>query len=204
MTREQQLESEAKERPILFSALMVRAILEGRKTQTRRVVNKLVGFGPITEFGATDTRGYDWAFRDKRRLWNDIRRGQLREACPYGQPGDQLWVRETWNCADYSTRHQRRENVRYRATDGEELRWRSPIHMPRWASRILLEIVSVRVERLQEIRERDCDAEGLEPIEMEMRPHFRSLWESINGPGSWETNPWVWVIEFRRVGGPNA
>jgi hypothetical protein len=200
--------TEPLERPILFSAPMVRAILEGRKTQTRQIITP-----DNIRFFLSDGRKYkpprdvfDEAYTDVQDM-NCLRdgyaewsgRGQQWMARPLSLVGERLWVRETWSCPDYSTRHRRRENVRYRATDGEELRWRSPIHMPRWASRILLEIVSVRVERLQEIRERDCDAEGLEPIEMEMRPHFRSLWESINGPGSWEANPWVWVVEFRRA-----
>jgi len=85
-----------KERPILFSAAMVKAILEGRKTQTRRVIKKLLGKGVITEFGKSDILVYDWQFRDKRGQWNDITHTKLLKMCPYGKVGDRLWVRETF------------------------------------------------------------------------------------------------------------
>lgn len=134
--------------------------------------------------------------------------------CPYGQPGDRLWVRETWN-GD-------RMDLVYRAThDGPPPggKWHPSIFMPRWASRILLEITNVRVERLNDISEEDAINEGIikdsdgffiasdspEAHHFLRQPHltakgaFHTLWESINGPGSWESNPWVWVIEFKRV-----
>ena len=132
---------------------------------------------------------------------------------PYGKPGDRLWVRETWHDASSSLH----SCALYRA-DGIDLhwdKWTPSIHMPRWASRITLEITSVRVERLQDISEADALAEGIPSIDtpgawtlpIPANPNlpaiylgaFCKLWESINGPGSWAANPWVWAIEFRRV-----
>ena len=144
-----------KERPIIFSGSMVRAILDGRKTQTRRAVKVEKGFAitnpePPPHF----------------------------YPCPYGQPGDRLWVRETW---------------------------KPSIHMPRWDSRLTLEIVSVRVERLQDISKEDAESEGVAIIEsvdhgkQSARGQFAIVWESINGHGSWALNPWVWVIEFKKL-----
>jgi hypothetical protein len=213
-----------KERPILFSAPMVRAILEGRKTQTRRICKD-----EMTIDAAEACCGAILAKKVERIGKSEIGRRAtgfvcktnegpslddcIRMFCPYGQPGETLWAREAWRtCA--SLDHLKPSgivpgaaiqyvsggsNLLGGASVEEPGKLRQGMFMPRWASRILLEITGVRVERLQEIRERDCDAEGLEPIEMEMRPHFRSLWESINGPGSWEANPWVWVVEFRRA-----
>lgn len=196
-----------KERPIIFSAPMVRAILDGRKTQTRRVINPqpTVSEQRLRELGA-------WA--DDLTLSEQVnaafQAGCIDARCPYGRPGDRLWVRETWQhtptlAADLQG------PVMYRAHCEERprpLAWRSPIHMPRWASRITLEVTGVRVERLQEISEADARAEGCagghgaipeygysaSPVE-----HYGFLWEQINGPGSWSANPWVWVIEFARV-----
>ena len=147
----------AKERPIIFSGPMIRAILEGRKTQTRRIVKP----------------------------------NCLSKLSPYGRTGDRLWVRETWG------HNPEGPGYVYRSDGDFDMkfhgdRWRPSIHMPRWASRITLEVTGVRVERLQDINEEDALAEGVEHA-------FRSLWESINGPGSWDANPWVWVVEFRRV-----
>lgn len=185
-----------RERPILFSGAMVRAILNGRKNQTRRVVRP-------------DGDPTDSALR-----------------CPYGAPGDRLWVRETWAVGRVFDRTRPAEiptverdvPVWWRA-DGfaEESdnrgRWRPSIHMPRWASRITLDIVSVRVERLQAITEADAFAEGVEAnpyvmcdgttdeaMSISARDNFRALWDSINGKRlgcSWGANPWVWVVEFR-------
>ena len=188
-----------KERPILFSGHMVRALLDGSKTQTRRAVKntpldwlEMYGFTP--EFVANSGNGM----------------------CPYGQPGDRLWVRESFAhiYRDNSSPERRSfEDVAYMA-DGRGIdigaygSWKPSIHMPRWASRILLEITRVRVERLQDISEADCIAEGCKgghgsipgyQYSAAPREQYFSLWESINGDRSWEANPWVWVIEFQRV-----
>lgn len=213
-----------KERPILFSSPMVLAILEGRKTQTRRIMN-LIEFQPCTASGD----GWDWDFRDRRGRWNSYTTKQLVESKrnPYGTPGDRLWVRETWGRCD-------RDRVIYRADDIDALAkernwvswptWRPSIFMPRWASRITLEVTEVRVQRLHEISEEDAKAEGVTPytppdghISLDQRvpgpgfdrcrlgdqPHrlpFADLWDTINGKRApWSSNPWVWAISFRRV-----
>lgn len=222
------------ERPILFKGPLVRAILEGRKTQTRRVVKGaalewLVEFDP--SFVAEPDNGL----------------------CPLGQPGDRLWVRETWSAQ--KNRPLSQGALFYRATDGDtcpgkqmplnwverERRWRPSIHMPRWACRLVLEITDVRVQRLQDISPEDVLAEGVSvPVDQDtghflldvsskfapskylattddnvmvqrgrggglttalhnhlLPAHFASLWETINGAGSWDSNPWVWAITFR-------
>ena len=183
-----------KERPILFSAPMVRAILSGSKSQTRRIVK---------------ARDLEWM-----DVHQGLREPDNAERCPHGQPGDRLWVRETWHDASSSLH----SCALYRA-DGIDLhwdKWTPSIHMPRWASRITLEITSVRVERLQEISIEDAKAEGAwgpddsivqkvtdyfgtDIFSANPRKAFQMLWESINGPDSWAANPWVWVIEFRRL-----
>lgn len=219
-----------KERPILFSAPMVRAILDGSKTQTRRAFSEKLKF----KLDCAARIGEVSFFVDEQRLGkNDL--GYVLDFCPYGQAGDRLWVREThyekgewrrqdWPDADdfYWAGH---GEYLYAATDEKPKNgyrtWPS-IHMKRKASRILLEIVSVRVERLNDISEEDAQAEGIElvggaasvspwrnyrkgePGEMNLhcstpQRSFMTLWESINGDGSWQTNPWVWVIEFKRV-----
>lgn len=233
---------EVKERPILFSGPMVKALLEDRKTMTRREITRLLGFGPITELKKTDTPGYDWCFRNKRMLWNDITTKTILERCPYGQPGDRLWVRETFCLeggpdvgympdiptdgtpfkeVDINTDFEYRLVPHYRATEpdasivpvnseegDDRTRWRPSIHIPRWASRILLEITDVRVERLHDITEEDEKSEGVDPSLFmgvgvdETYAHryaFRELWMKLNGPDSWDANPWVWVVEFKRV-----
>jgi len=199
-----------KERPILFSGPMVRAILEGRKTQTRRVVKpqsailtdemaRVLGVQPPAQQNAPVI------------------------SCPYGVPGDRLWVRETYAWSGDSSIPEADRiasgEVWYRADGGRGggIRWRPSIFMPRWASRILLEITGVRVERLQDISEADCWAEGIDAVDgvfdesipaMAQRmgrlcedaaPTFACLWESINGTDSWNANPLVWVVSFRRV-----
>lgn len=171
------------DRPILFSAPMVRAILAGTKTQTRRVVKP----------GTPD----DW------------------NSCPYGGPNTRLWVRETH--MDLGACYLYRADAsaeQERALVAPGQRWRPSIHMPRAASRITLEVADVRVERLQDISEADAVAEGVpnqtrltgyskdggcqwgpaEPV-----AEYCSLWEQINGPGSWDANPLVWVVKFRRI-----
>ena len=194
------------ERPILFNGAMVRAILEGRKTQTRRVVKNLEG-RPANSWtlhraaGCADSWSSDSGWMGR---------------CPYGQPGDRLWVREAFREAlGFET--EPLSFCRYKASDplADEHKWTPSIHMPRWASRILLEITAVRVERLQDISEADARAEGVtdggclncgepEPCACaqpapDARDSFCRLWQSINGPGSWADNPWVWIVEFKRV-----
>lgn len=213
-----------KERPILFNAPMVRAVIDGSKTQTRRIMK------PQPTLCA-DGKGHQWPSSVFQTMV-DVEgptgfqgvgcEGMPADASPYGSHRDRLWVREA--VADIGPRLTYRADV----DDGAHCKvkkWTPSIHMPRWASRILLEIVNVRVERLNNISEVDAIAEGI--IENEgMRPtdprlqrfwrdyrlsgdgtfcvrdpiaSYRSLWESINGPGSWGTNPWVWVVEFKRV-----
>lgn len=200
-------QNEIKERPILFSGEMIRAILEGRKTQTRRVIKPQ----PHIEVDMVE-RHNSMTFLGKIKMsdtQNEIR-GGFR--CPHGKPGDRLWVRETWG-------HEYGGGYLYRASHGHmtpgDNRWRPSIHMPRAASRILLEITDVRAERLQDINDGDADQEGVEwiggkdgyrryagndehPI---IRPaeSFKTLWQSINGTESWDVNPWVWVITFKRI-----
>lgn len=198
-----------KERPILFNAEMVKAILGGRKTQTRRVV----------KFPLRDVNmGCELAGNE---LAGEVKAGDYRN-CPLGQPGDQLWVREAIFPAplEMQTEPPRKTmwNIAYR--DGQQLeklapaaynptiynyeRWTPSIHMPRWASRIDLVITGVRVERLQDISNSDIRAEGAAQFGCtHHRLKFQSLWESIYGDSSWQSNPWVWVIEFEhlRAGG---
>ena len=205
-----------KERPILFSGEMVRAILDGRKTKTRRVVKHIPALGAPGE----------WCHRADTDDFKHIT-GHCHFFCPYGVPGDRLWVRETWATCRYCNDRPPRETnnhglpfwyaadntVRYTgATEGgpgfmTRGNWRPSIHMPRWAIRIMLEIVSVRVERLNEISQVDAQAEGIQWQNCawgeQGRSHawaaYKDLWERINGPGSWAINPWVWVIEFKSV-----
>ena len=201
-----------KERPILFSAPMVRAILDGTKTQTRRVVN--AKHLPWLENSVLN-------FLDGK--WN-------QRPLPYGQPGDRLWVREAWRTvAEADAIPPRDMDEAFRLWFEVEAphqpgagKCRPPMFMPRWASRITLEITSVRVERLQDISEADAIEEGIEKSPSLGKPgafqwcdyrvfgdpsewfncpirSYRSLWQVINGPGSWEANPWVWVVQFKKV-----
>lgn len=231
--------SQIKERPILFSAPMVRAILEGRKTVTRRACKPQPSANAHTTCASGNPMGAWW------ETGKDIIR------CPYGRPGDRLWVRETWgvishdfdehgNMIDWEPDRPAspiREmpfghgyysgHVIYRA-DGEAVwagdddgggddrtAWKPSIHMPRIASRILLEITGVRVERLQDITEEQAKAEGvrlytdhaelgdwwhvegIETFSADPRKSFELLWSSVGG--DWQANPWVWVVEFKRV-----
>lgn len=204
-----------KERPILFSAPMVRAILDGRKTQTRRVVKPQPPSGfPFPQDATTGgVTACWWTDRnidaDDLSWWPGYDHQEAMK-CPFGSPGDLLWVRETW--ALNPDENPLDAGAIYRATDPgwddseSGLRWKPSIHMPRWASRITLEITSVRVERLNEITEEDAKAEGIPHDKWSfpqsttpMRTGFQVLWESINGPGSWDANPWVWVVEFKRL-----
>lgn len=220
-----------RERPILFSPEMVRAILAGTKTQTRRALK-------VQPIDVIPFEGDKAGIERVGHMQNDPPRGVVFR-CKFGQPGDRLYVKEkhafldvtksalsrfplvgggfgpdVWNlCIEYcdgtendafSVEGEKPKQTRERGED----RWRPSIHMPRWASRILLEIVAIRVERLQDISEADCVAEGCAgghgsipgygysatPAE-----HYRWLWELINGAGSWDANPWVWCLTFKRV-----
>ena len=205
--------SQVKERPILFSAPMVRAILENRKTVTRRALKMPHGF------------------------WETSATGELMPIpanCPYGKPGEQLWVRETWYCDhfevmrgpylkpdDLDLGEAIDDGTLVYAADGltpyeaDQPIWKPSIHMPRWACRILLEITDVRVERLQDITEDQAKAEGvrlytdhaelgdwwhvegIETYSADPRKSFELLWTSVGG--DWQANPWVWVVGFKRV-----
>jgi hypothetical protein len=184
-----------KERPILFSGPMVRAILDGRKTQTRRIVK---GSGIWSVCG--EDLGFPWPGQeDESGEWRSF-------TCPYGEPGERLWVREAWarvivgNQIDYLYRADTHTGLEKR--DGDQ-KWKPSIHMPRVACRLMVEITSVRVERLQDISEEDATNEGAQcagfPASLTNRGAFGKLWQSINGPDSWAANPWVWVVEFRKV-----
>lgn len=234
-----------KEHPILFSGAMVRAILAGEKTQTRRLIG-------LSSFKPSETPGYAWTFRGRapvrsvaqqlrhpRGCWQDLHHDALLKLCPYGGPGDRLWVRETWAKVHGEDGPDGTPNVVFRAHDSSSrltgvdrygrprlvCGWRPSIHMPRWASRLTLEVTEVRVERLQSITWLDARAEGIPEVTfvpddgfppslgyaagendgkcpLHTRPidAFRQLWDSINGErASWASNPWVWAISFRRV-----
>lgn len=235
-----------KEKPIIFSDPMVRAILEDRKTQTRRIIKKV----PKGTF-AGDTALYEWAnclasHGAKTPLPSEIKEKvqQLRghifpfrgdhgrlssPSCQYGWPGSRLWVRETWNAGNpahpsgmgimFNMAPQEGMKVIYRADEKNALYipplpWRPSIFMPRWASRITLEITDVRVQRLQEISEQDAVAEGVvcndgspfihglpTTLIQQPREEFMHLWDSINAERGydWNSNPWVWSISFRRI-----
>jgi hypothetical protein len=210
-----------KELPIPFTGPMVRALLDDRKGQTRRVVKPTkckelgVPLAPCEVAGEVNNGDYRYS--------------------PYGEPGDRLWVRETWAC-HFATNDQKPRDidpelwsVRYFADDfirpakmdgslaqlNQCTKRRPGMFMPRWASRVTLEVTGVRVERLQDITRADAKAEGLKHVTDGGTPYgvpgmantwfadprlsYRALWETINGPGSWEANPWVWVVEFRRL-----
>lgn len=188
-----------KEHPILFSGSMVQAILQGHKTQTRRIV--------------TNKTALEWLQPDM--FTPGFVADPDNHLCQYGYAGDRLWVRETWHYTGGNKVEPSPAYVSYRAdgefTVDETAKWRPSIFMPRWASRITLEIVNVRVERLQAITEKDAEAEGihlqgLPETERYNHPRkhivaFQSLWNLINAERGygWDVNPWVWVIEFKVV-----
>ena len=182
-----------KETGMLFTSQMVRAILEGRKTQTRRVAKPV----KHPDLGNLYTPGALAMGREPQHV--------IDRACPLGQPGDRIYVRETFS------QHPEWGQLAFRA-DGEEFedadgwlwepKWTPSIHMPKDLARIWLEITGVRVERIQEITPDDCIAEGARPVEQRElgRGHeavsaFRELWESTGG--DWDANPWVWAIDFK-------
>lgn len=200
-----------KERPIIFNGEMVKAIIENRKMQTRRIIKPQ----PLPRAGAP-------------KAWHDS--DYFMQLCPYGVPGDRLWVRERWaieDCGNWVRLSKEIwcdgwpiDMIKYPATDAPPAKYknkspywwnkRPSISMPRWASRITLEIVSVRVERLQDITENDAEKEGspddgywdaTQGVHItDYRRGFMKLWNSIYGPDAWAANPWVWVIEFKRIG----
>lgn len=193
------------ERPIIFSPEMVRAILEGRKTLTRRVIKPqpmLIELPNDVPFWA-----FSWGAHCSQYGVDEWTLPSIIPHCPYGQLGDRLWVREAWwtppdNKSD-------RLQVAYKALiqpyQESNLVWRNAMFMPRWASRITLEIVKVRVERLQEIQMADLIAEGFgghySSYSDYNYPGFRAYWDSLNGKRgfAWHVNPWVWVIEFKEI-----
>jgi len=240
------------ERGMIFNGEMVRAILDGRKTQTRRIMkvqprphdhqsyNVTWKNEPPAYYSLHDTEGVEWACKfcgdgvgmDGRSIYR----------CPFGKVGDRIWVRETsglqvrrdalGGTGEFRVyRASAPDAVRYTTAEGKDvpIKWIPSIHMPRWASRILLEITDVRVERLNDISEEDAEAEGLESTNFTgfgdepgmpnvhepdvyrgTKEHgwtecpseaFQHLWESIYGNSSWQANPWVWVIEFKRIEG---
>lgn len=215
-----------KERPILFSAPMIKALLEGRKTQTRRIVKPIPKWAelfPICDpAGMADGHCVKW--------WDGEHEGVgVAQDCPYGQPGDHLYVRETW--AGYREKVAGVRDgvpiVAYRATDEGDyepgMKWKPSIHMPRWASRLTLKITDVRVARLNDISEADAIAEGCEagmvpdtgwgPVPLgpdgwtiqtpgfwaSAAGKFQMLWGEAYGEDAWALNPWVWAVSFEVV-----
>ncbi|EJK8055626.1 hypothetical protein NO575_000601 [Klebsiella pneumoniae] len=219
-----------KERGMIFNGEMVRAILDGRKTQTRRIMKPQPEPCP---------RGGHWwpsnVFKTMLHVEDEMQNGKggwgglVGDACPFGDVGDRIWVRETWAEAGASAPDLKLYRANYpehvpsiyeNVPPAEEIRWTPSIHMPRTASRIQLEITDVRVERLNAISEEDAEAEGIDmealydsqdcydciaDHNMTGRPTvtgaFKYLWDSIYGEEGWKSNPWVWVIEFKRVEG---
>ncbi len=214
-----------KERPILFSGVMVRAILNDRKTQTRRILKPTVSPACREEMRSTaKSEIIEW--REQNGRWFGLHEWETLcfADCPYGLPGDRLWVRETCSftvngypnvCKPSIVPHDAK--VWYREANDRptwaETKWHPSIFMPRWASRITLEIADVRIERLWDMTEHDAMAEGCEdapnpdfdekePMDespFTFKAGFMKLWSEINGLASWYANPWVWVIEFKRL-----
>jgi hypothetical protein len=214
-----------KERPILFSGQMVRAILDGRKTQTRRIVNDRKCGGALMM--GLDRSDCEWEEHDgasQRQHGMCFRWGGGNGTyihCPYGYPGDRLWVRETWADSQCDTSDGKKIAI-YRA-DGERpvrVRWRPSIYMPRWASRITLEITGVRVERVHDIgkdgrKAKNVLAEGILPAAIDREREwfhaddapaiaFSRLWNEVNGKDAWERNDWVWALTFKRIEAVNV
>lgn len=163
--------------------------------------------------------------RDRNGVWHDFTNEQFLAKCPFGQPGDRIWVRETWAEAGAGAPDLKLYRANYPAhvpthyenvPPAEDVRWTPSIHMPRWASRITLEITGVRVEQLKSISEDEARSEGVARLregfwkhyqpgwtqhQLSARGAFATLWDSIYGSGEWDRNPWVWVIEFKRIEG---
>jgi hypothetical protein len=192
------------DRPIIFSAPMVRALLEGRKSQTRRVLKP--------QPWLSMAKKWNWEPTGKRPFctwWDGPPYIQITDALPMDQApwaiGDRLWVRETWWPCDERIMAERwRGGIVYKADGGHDemrRRWRSPIHLPRWASRLTLEVTGVKVERLQEIGGADAIAEGCVVVGNSPPPldQFADLWNAIYGPGAWDKNPWVYALTFNAM-----
>lgn len=200
--------------PILFSTEMVQAILDGRKTMTRRAVK-------LPE-NASDPY---WSIDNNEWLFFKNGWGGNKLKCPYGQLGDVLWVRESWRTVggysekpDYSVMS--KKDFVYKANEDWNGPFKPSIHMPKSACRIFLQVTDVRVERLREISEDDAVAEGANKMyeagfggfyldepeiidyDADYRTGFKKIWQSINGVASWYANPWVWVISFKRIDKP--
>jgi len=209
-----------KERPILFNDPMVCAITDGRKTQTRRIVNPqpycIAHPQPIGEKWYVDYSSEAWGIYDTYAEMFDEYRRLIK--CPYGKVGDRLWVREEWGAKwegsekwveNAGSNQDGSQPIAYRASGDTAFRdfWKPSSSMPRWASRITLEIVAVRIERLEDISFDDIDAEGALRVDCIYtdqcaKDYFAKLWDSINGKkegAEWESNPFVWVIEFKRL-----
>lgn len=210
-----------KERPIIFSGPMVRAVLEGRKTQTRGVITPQ----PLDSWMSSPKA--DWSeyykrvrFGMKKHLWIMHPTENREIVCPYGKPGDRLWVRENWQTTSIETKLGLNRGVKYQA-DGISMSfsrdlvlsinnrmsngWKPSIHMPRWASRVTLEITNIRVERVQEIAGADAKAEGVDSFlnrdATAWRAGFQIVWDEINAKRgySWASNPWVWCVSFKKL-----
>lgn len=210
-----------RELPILFSTPMVQAILDGRKIMTRRTVKNIPeGTHRVEQIGESLFEAH-WGIHGNSMFLD----GATEIKCPY-QPGDRLWVRETWAYIDRGFGgdaggyvYRASENGQLWETETEGWRWRPSIHMPKEAARIWLEVTNVRVERLQEISQKDIEFEGIWHYSQEYREeiciwrdcaeairdirtkYFKKLWDGINlkrGYG-WDTNPWVWVVSFKKV-----
>lgn len=213
-----------KERPILFSSQMVRAILDGSKTQTRRICKPAETLSYVIPCQDPATFAQGQQSPAVTPGWFGDEEGDVQFFCPYGKPGDRLWVRETWARDDEDGALMYRADIGHGGdADAWEIgrnegvarfKWRPSIHMPRSACRITLEVVSVRVERLQAISEADAIAEGASDYQegvdapppdddvewcWSYRAAYSRLWDQINGAGAWDANPWVWCVEFKRV-----
>lgn len=207
-----------KTKPILFSGAMVRALLDGRKTQTRRIIKPQPNESYTADFIKNERRSYGWCWQQSpSHMIIDCPSEQMCKRCPYGKIGDLLWVRESFSYEALDVEHVGFMPPWYWADgsplSGDYTKPKPSIHMPRWASRLTLEITDIRVERLQDISEADARAEGIidggcnncgnsepcgcptpQPLPID---GFVYTWHKIYGEMSWYNNPWVWVIEFR-------
>ncbi|UDQ77708.1 hypothetical protein LJQ72_09215 [Pectobacterium brasiliense] len=220
-----------KEHPIIFNGEMVRAILDGRKTQTRRVIKPQPfdrsQYRRDHQIEIISGRAENGDEIDGLYAYTKSTGGTWDAKCPFGQPGDRLWVRETsglqvrrdalGGTGEFRVyRASNPDAIRYKTASGEiaPIKWVPSIHMPRYASRITLEITDVRVELLNNISEEDAQAEGVESLhggywrhyqpewtqhQLSAKGSFATLWKSIYGEENWNSNPWVWVTEFKQI-----